>query len=244
MGRSRGIRRTQSSTPSPNSKRTRSSTPPLPNVPVLPHSAVTGVPRKGRGARGGQKHDERLHAARRRRVDLHTVHEAFVNQTSCSEGGGGKLADVISSLCKERKQHLVRAFEELTAKARDLHSRHQELQRLNKGPEDDFGRLLLRIDTGVQSVNHDFDVQVRKTFADAKASPKRDDELWVRSGKDKETDVEKHEDDQKRIDELETTIKEGVNSAHGLEVLLKEIANQHRTLRFFEFVADGSHAKL
>lgn len=165
-------------------------------------------------------------------------------EVSCSEGGGGKFADVISGVREERKHHLAHALEELTAKARDLQSRHQELHRLVEGSEDDFGRLVQRIDTGAQAVGHDLDVQVRKIFAEAKASPQRNDELWAKSGKINEKEDDKDGGEKKRIYDLEMHIKEGVNSPHGLGALLKEIANQHRTLCFFEFVADGTKGAL
>jgi len=202
---------------------------------------VTAVLRKGRGARGGQKRDVRLRAALKGCDELQTAQEVLMYQASCNEGGGGKISDVISGVREERQQNLADALEELTTKARDLQSRHQELQKLAKGSEDDFARLVQRIDTGAQSVDHDLDAQLRKIFSQVKASPKRNDKLWAKpkSGKDDEKEEDKDGDDKKRIDELEIKIKEGVNSAHGLGALLKEIANRHRTLRFFESVADG-----
>jgi len=200
---------------------------------------ITAVLRKGRGARGGQKRDERMRAAMKGCEDLQTAQEVLMYQASCNEGVGGKVSDVISGVRQERTQHLEDALKELTDKARDLQSRHQELQRLVKGSDDDFARLVQRVDSGAQSVDADLDAKMRKIFADAKAKPKRDDKLWAKAGKDDEKEDDKDGGEKKRIDDLEMKIKEGVNAAHGLGALMKEIANRHRTLRFFESVADG-----
>jgi len=99
--------------------------------------------------------------------------------------------------------------------------------------------LVQRINSGAHSVDLDLDAQLRDIFADAKARPRRKDKLWSKAGKDDEKEEDKDGGVAKRMDYLEITIKEGVNSAHGLGSLLKEIINRHRTLRFFESVADG-----
>jgi len=200
---------------------------------------VTAILRKGRGARGGQKRDVRLRASLRGCNELQTAQELLMYQASCNESAEGKIADVIAGVRKEREQQLDHALEEFSGKTRDLQSRHQELQRLAGGCEDDFARLVQRINTGAQTVDHELDTTVRKIFAEAKANPKRDDKLWAKIGKDDEKEDEKDGGEKKRIDDLEMKIKEGVNAAHGLGSLLKEITNRHRTLRFFDSVADG-----
>jgi SNF2 family DNA or RNA helicase len=201
---------------------------------------VTAVLRKARGARGGQKRDQRLRESLKGCEDLQTQNEVLMHQASFNEVGKGKLSTVISSEMKARDDLLEEALDELKEKACDLQSRHRELQRLERGKEDDFARLVQRIDTGAQSVDQDLDKRLRKIFAEAKANPKRKDKLWFKAGKGDEKDEEKDSGDlAKRKDELEMRIKEGVNSAHGLGALLKEITNRHRTLRFFKSVADG-----
>lgn len=201
---------------------------------------VTAVLRKGRGARGGQSRDERMRATLNGCNDLQTAQEVLMYQASCNEGSADKTAKVIASVRSERTKHLEDALNELQRKSRDLQSRHKELQNLVPGTEDDFIRMVQRIENGSQSVDHELDLQVQAIFARAKSGPKRDDKLWAKAGKDeddKEDDGE--EGEKKRIDGLEMKIKEGVNAAHGLGALLKEIANRHRTLRFFDSVADG-----
>lgn len=201
---------------------------------------VTAVLRKGRGARGGQKRDLRMRAAMKDCDELQTAQEVLMYQASCNEGGGGKTTEVISRVRAERQQNLDDTLKELSSKARDLQHRHQELQRLAKGSEDDYARLVQRIDSGAQSVDSDLDDTLRKIFAHAKSNPKRNETLWKKSGKeDEEKDDDKDGGEKKQIDALEMKIKEGVNAAHGLGALLKEITNRHRTLRFFESVADG-----
>ena len=162
-----------------------------------------------------------------------------MHKASYNEMAEGKISDVISAVRKEREQHLEETLGELSEKARDLQSRHQELQRLAKGTEDDFDRLVQRINTGAQSVDLDLDARLRRIFAHAIHNPKRKDKLWLKIGKDDEKEEDKDGGVAKRIDDLEMKIKEGVNAAHGLGALLKEITNRHRTLRFFESVADG-----
>jgi len=109
-----------------------------------------------------------------------------------------------------------------------------------KGSEDDFARLVQRIDTGAQSVDRELDAELKRRLDHARANPKRDDKVWAKPGKDDEKDDDgKADSEAKRIDVLEMKIKEGVNSAHGLGALLKEITNRHRTKRYFETVADG-----
>lgn len=240
MGRSQGVKRTRSVTPSPIAKQCFDS--PLASKKRFsssPFAAAPGVLRKGRGARGGQKRDESLGPALGGRHELPPAQELLMYEVSSNDGGDVKFADVISGAREERKHHLARAIDELTAKARDLQSRHQELQRLAKGSEDEFCRLVQRIDSGAQSVGHGTDSQVRHIFAQAKANPKRNDELWAKSDKDKEKEDDPCGGGSDRVDDLETQIDEGVNAAHGLEDLLKDIANRNTTLRFFDFVADG-----
>jgi len=201
---------------------------------------VTAVLRKGRGARGGQNRDERMRATLNGCNDLQTAQEVLMYQASFNEGSSDKSAKVIASVRSERKNHLDDALNELLKKSRDLQSRHRELQKLLPGTEDDFVRLVQRIENGSQSVDHDLDVQLQAIFAQAKSSPKRDDRVWAKTGKDEEDkEDDKEGGEKKQIDDLEMKIKEGVNAAHGLGALLKEITNRHRTLRFFESVADG-----
>lgn len=200
---------------------------------------VTAVLRKGRGARGGQKRDERMRASLKGCDDLQTAQEVLMYQASCHEGSEGKISEVIAGVRAERQKHFDDALQEFSNKARDLQSRHQELQRLAKGSEDDFARLVQRIHSGAHSVDEELDARMRDIFTHAKANPKRNDKLWLKIGKDEEKDEEKDGGDKKRIDDLEMRIKEGVNAAHGLGAVLKEITNRHRTLRFFESVADG-----
>jgi SNF2 family DNA or RNA helicase len=199
---------------------------------------VTAILRKARGARGGQRRDERLRAALKDCQDLQTQNEVLMHTASYTSEGEGKISAVISRVRKQRQDHLEETLDELTEKARDLQHRHLELQRLEKGKEDDFARLVQRIDTGAQSVDHDLDTRLRRILAFAKANPRRKDKLWAKPGKDDEKEEKDGGDEAKRKDELEMKIKEGVNSAHGLGALLKEITNRHRTLRFFESVAD------
>merc|ERR1719503_44891 len=185
---------------------------------------VTAVLRKARGAKGGQKRDERLRASLKGCEELQTADEVLMHQASYCEGGAGKISDLIAEVKQERQKHLDDALDEFSKKARDLQSGHQELQRLVKGSEDDFARLVQRIDTGAQSVDRELDAELKRRLDHARANPKRDG---------------KADSEAKRIDVLEMKIKEGVNSAHGLGALLKEVANRHRTLRFFNSVADG-----
>lgn len=199
---------------------------------------VTAVLRKGRGAGGGEKRDERFRATLKGCDDLQTAQEVLMYQASCTEVSVGKVVDVIANVRSDRWHHLDHALDELRNKARDLQSRHQELQSITSSKEDDFGRLVKRIENGLQSIDVEVDAVLREIFVHARTSPKRDDKLWAKRGKDGDED-DKDEGKKKRVDDLEMKIKEGVNAAHGLGALLKEVANRYRTLRFFESVAYG-----
>merc|ERR1719329_1129103 len=174
---------------------------------------ITAVLRKGRGARRGQNRDERMRATLNGCNDLQTAQEVLMYQPSFNEGSSDKSAKVIASVRSERKNHLDDALNELLKKSRDLQSRHRELQKLLPGTEDDFVRLVQRIENGSQSVDHDLDVQLQAIFAQAKSSPKRDDRVWAKTGKDEEDkEDDKEGGEKKQIDDLEMKIKEARRS--------------------------------
>lgn len=211
---------------------------------------VFAVLSRGRGTQGGARRNKRLREALCGLDNLSTAEEIRIFQASCIEDAQGKTSEVMARVRQTRLELLEDAIAEFVIKAKDISAKWKEWQRVREKPElkqkkktnDVFRSFHERSQNGKLQVDMDLSERIKKIIADAVKAPKKDALIWGENkrGKDKTEDhkegkqLTKEKQLEKKLDDLDISIKLGLNSQHGLNALLNEINSRQKVLRFFD----------
>lgn len=183
--------------------------------------------------------DQRFRKCMKDCQNLETTRQLLIYHASFAEGVDGPFHAIVPELLEEREKLLQSAIDELRTKARDVQARCEKLWKTHPETQTDFCRMLQRTEAGANSVDDELDPRVHAAFKYAVRHPHLNEDLWKKKGKEEEDD----KGDGNELDRTIMMIKTGVNSAHGLGALLKEITNRHRVKRFLHSIVDALHKK-